>query len=274
MIIKEYKPLTPSTRHLRLIRDVNVWKGNPQKALSTGLRKQGGRNVYGHTTVHHRGGGHKQKYRQIDFKRNVTEEQQLIRKEYDPNRTSYIGLLRGVTSGKFAYMLLPQALDIGTYVTSGDSVALNVGNTLPLRNIPIGTFVHNIELIPGNGGKLSRAAGTYSQLLKKTDEGQAMLRLTSGELHLVSLDCHATIGILSNVDHNNVNYGKAGRMRWLGHRPVVRGTAKNPVDHPHGGGAARSGPGRPSCSPWGIPTKGKRTRHNIATDKFIVQRRS
>ena len=274
MALKQFNAKTPSQRQLVLVDRSELWKGKPEKTLLQGKNSSGGRNNHGHLTSRHRGGGHKQKYRIIDFKRNRTDSAAVVeRLEYDPNRTAFIALIRYKDDGKLAYILAPQRLSQGDVVEAGDRVDIKPGNALPLKNIPVGTIIHNVELKPGAGGQLARSAGAYAQLTGK-DGGYALLRLRSGEVRLVSSECRATIGAVSNPDHQNVNYGKAGRMRWLGKRPSVRGVAMNPVDHPHGGGEGKTSGGRHPVSPWGQSAKGKKTRKNKATAKFIVRRRN
>lgn len=272
MTLKAYKPVTPSMRELKTVIEPLLWKGKSMKSLTKGINKSGGRNNLGRITSYHRGGGHKRKYRFIDFQRNTFEEGRVIRLEYDPNRTGFIALVQSAEN-KHSYILAPEGIQLGQNLISGQQGDIQVGNTLPLKSIPIGTTIHNIELSPGKGGQLCRAAGAQAQLIKKNDNGYAMIRLVSGELRLISLECKATIGSVSNFDHKNINLGKAGRSRWLGRRPVVRGVAMNPVDHPHGGGQGKTSGGRPSVTPWGWSTKGMKTRHNLSTDKYIVKRR-
>ncbi|MFL1780799.1 50S ribosomal protein L2 [Candidatus Hepatincolaceae symbiont of Richtersius coronifer] len=272
MALKHYNPTTPGQRQLVLVDKSDLHKGKPEKTLVVGLKKTGGRNNTGRITTRHIGGGHKRSYRLVDFKRNkydlVAEIQTL---EYDPNRTAFIALIK-YEDGKLSYILAPQGLEVGDKVVSSAKAEIKVGNTLPLLNIPVGSILHNIELKVGKGGQLARSAGAYAQLIVK-DRGYAQLRLSSGELRLVNANCLATLGVVSNIDHRNVSSGKAGRSRWLGVRPTVRGTAMNPVDHPHGGGQGKTSGGRHPVTPWGKPTKGKRTRTNKSTSKFIIRRR-
>jgi large subunit ribosomal protein L2 len=273
MALKQFKPVTPSLRSVVLIDRTELYKGRPVKKLTKGLRKSGGRNNHGHTTTRFRGGGHKQLYRVIDFKRRkVDVEGTVERLEYDPNRTAFIALIR-YADGEQAYILAPQRLAVGDKVVSGERVDIRPGNALPMRNIPVGTIIHNIELKPGRGGQLARSAGTFVQLVGK-DQGFALLRLSSGEVRRVRAECFATIGAVSNPDKQNESIGKAGRNRWKGWRPHVRGTAMNPIDHPLGGGEGRTKGGRHPVTPWGKPTKGYKTRHNKATDQYIVRRRN
>ena len=273
MALKQFKPVTPSLRSVVLIDRTELYKGRPVKKLTKGLRKSGGRNNHGHTTTRFRGGGHKQLYRVIDFKRRkVDVEGTVERLEYDPNRTAFIALIR-YADGEQAYILAPQRLAVGDKVVSGERVDIRPGNALPMRNIPVGTIIHNVELKPGRGGQLARSAGTFVQLVGK-DQGFALLRLSSGEVRRVRAECFATIGAVSNPDRQNESIGKAGRNRWKGWRPHVRGTAMNPIDHPLGGGEGRTKGGRHPVTPWGKPTKGYKTRHNKATDQYIVRRRN
>lgn len=272
MALKYFKPMTPSLRQLVQVDRSELHKGKPEKSLTVGLSKSGGRNHHGRITTRHVGGGHKRSYRIIDFKRtkfNVAAE--VLRLEYDPNRTSFIALLQ-YEDGEKAYIIAPQRLKAGDKVIASDKADIKPGNAMPLKNIPIGTIVHNVELKQGKGGQLARAAGAYVQLVGK-DSGYAQIKLRSGELRLVRAECMATIGAVSNQDHQNENLGKAGRKRWKGVRPTVRGVAMNPVDHPHGGGEGRTSGGRHPVTPWGKPTKGKRTRSNKKTDRLIVRRR-
>jgi large subunit ribosomal protein L2 len=272
MALKTFKPVTPSQRQLVIVERGELWKGKPVKELTEGLRKKGGRNNTGRVTLRFRGGGHKRRYRVVDFRRQKDDMAATVeRLEYDPNRTAFIALVK-YEDGELAYILAPQRLKAGDQVFSGDRVDVKPGNAMPLRSIPVGTIVHNVELKPGKGGQLARSAGTYVQLVGR-DAGYALLRLASGEVRMVRADCRATIGAVSNPDQQNINIGKAGRNRWLGKRPVVRGVAMNPIDHPHGGGEGRTSGGRHPVTPWGKPTKGKKTRHNKATDRFIVRRR-
>lgn len=272
MALKKYNPTTPSQRQLVLVDRSELWKGKPEKSLTVGKTKTGGRNNHGHITTRHIGGGHKQRYRLIDFKRTRLDvSAQVERIEYDPNRTAFIALIK-YEDGNLSYILAPQRLQVGTKVISGERVDIKPGNALPLKNIPVGTIIHNVEMKAGKGGQLARAAGSYAQLVGK-DYGYALLRLRSGEVRLVSSECWATIGAVSNPDHQNVVIGKAGRKRWLGVRPTVRGVAMNPIDHPHGGGEGKTSGGRHPVTPWGKKTKGKRTRANKRTNKFIVRRR-
>jgi large subunit ribosomal protein L2 len=272
MALKSYKPVTPSLRQLVLVDRSGLHKGKPVKSLTEGKHNTGGRNNHGHLTGRHRGGGHKRRYRLVDFKRRKFDQPATVeRLEYDPNRTAFLALVR-YEDGEQAYILAPQRLRAGDQVVSGERVDIKPGNAMPLGNMPVGTIVHNVEMKPGKGGQIARSAGTYCQLVGK-DAGYAQLKLSSGEVRMVRGECLATVGAVSNPDQQNVNFGKAGRMRWLGYRPVTRGVAMNPIDHPHGGGEGRTSGGRHPVTPWGKPTKGKKTRSNKATDRFIVRRR-
>ncbi len=272
MALKSYKPTTPGQRQLVIVDRSELHKGPPVKALTEGLRKTGGRNNRGRMTARRMGGGHKRRYRLVDFKRRKFGVAATVeRLEYDPNRTAFIALLR-YDDGELAYILAPQRLKAGDTVVSGERVDIKPGNALPLKSIPVGTIVHNVEMKVGRGGQIARAAGTYVQLVGR-DSGYALLRLGSGEVRMVRTECMATIGAVSNPDQQNIKLGKAGRNRWLGRRPSVRGVAMNPVDHPHGGGEGRTSGGRHPVTPWGKSTKGKKTRHNKKTDSLIVRRR-
>ncbi len=272
MALKTYNPTTPSQRQLVTVDRSGLWKGKPVKKLTVGLTGTGGRNNHGRMTVRHHGGGHKRRYRMIDFKRTKWDMEATVeRLEYDPNRTAFIALIR-YQDGELAYIVAPQRLEAGDKVIAGDRVDIQPGNAMPLKNMPVGTIIHNIEMKPGKGAQIARSAGTYAQLIGK-DAGRAQLRLSSGEVRMVTERCMATVGAVSNPDQKNINIGKAGRKRWLGRRPVVRGVAMNPVDHPHGGGEGRSSGGRHPVTPWGVPTKGKRTRKKKPSDAWIVRRR-
>ena len=273
MALKTFKPITPSLRQLVIVDRAGLWKGKPVKSLTVGKTESGGRNNHGHITAHHRGGGHKRRLRLVDFKRRKYNVAATVeRLEYDPNRSAFIALIK-YTDGELAYIIAPQRLKAGDEVMSGDKVDIKPGNAMPLASMPVGTIVHNVELKKGRGGQLARSAGTYAQLVGK-DAGYAQLKLNSGEVRLVPAECLATVGAVSNPDNQNTVVGKAGRTRWLGKRPVVRGVAMNPVDHPHGGGEGKTSGGRHPVTPWGKPTKGKKTRKNKATDKYIIRRRS
>jgi len=272
MALKSFKPITPSMRQLVIVDRAGLWKGKPVKALTSGKAESGGRNNHGRITAHHRGGGHKRRLRLVDFKRRKFDVAATVeRLEYDPNRSAFIALIK-YADGELSYILAPQRLKAGDQIVSGERVDIKPGNAMPLANIPVGTIVHNVELKRGRGGQLARSAGTYAQLVGK-DAGYAQIKLNSGELRLVPGECLATVGAVSNPDNQNTVAGKAGRKRWLGRRPVVRGVAMNPVDHPHGGGEGKTSGGRHPVTPWGKPTKGKKTRKNKATDKFIIRRR-
>jgi large subunit ribosomal protein L2 len=272
MALKTYNPSTPGLRQLALVDRSELYKGKPVKALTVGKSEKGGRNNLGRVTVRFRGGGHKQTYRIIDFKRRKLDAPGTVeRLEYDPNRTSFIALLR-YPDGEQAYIIAPQRLAVGETVIAGLQVDVKPGNAMPLASIPVGTIVHNIETKIGKGGALARSAGSYAQIVGR-DQGYVAVRLGSGEQRLIHGQCFATVGAVSNPDHMNASLGKAGRNRWLGRRPHNRGVTMNPVDHPHGGGEGRTSGGRHPVSPWGKPTKGKKTRSNKATDKFIVASR-
>jgi len=273
MALKSFKPTTPGQRQLVIVDRSELWKGRPIKALTQGKREKGGRNNNGRITQRWRGGGHKQRYRIVDFKRSKFDMlAEVVRLEYDPNRSGFIALVR-YEDGELSYILAPQRLKEGDKVVSGERVDVKPGNAMPMRNIPVGTIIHNVEMKAGKGGQLARAAGTFVQLVGR-DAGYALLRLSSGEVRMVRADCRATVGAVSNPDQQNIVIAKAGRNRWLGHRPSVRGVAMNPIDHPHGGGEGRTSGGRHPVTPWGKPTKGKKTRHNKATDRYIVRRRN
>ena len=272
MALKTYNPVTPSQRKLVLVNRSALHKGKPVKGLTEGLSKSGGRNNHGRMTVRHRGGGHKRLYRRVDFKRRKFDvPAQVVRLEYDPNRTAFIALIE-YEDGELSYILAPQRLAPGDSVVSGERADIKPGNAMPLASIPVGTIVHNVEMKPGKGGQIARSAGTYVQLVGR-DAGYALLRLSSGEARMVRSECMASIGAVSNPDQANINIGKAGRKRWLGRRPHVRGVVMNPVDHPHGGGEGRTSGGRHPVTPWGKPTKGARTRRNKKTDRLIMRRR-
>lgn len=272
MALKKYKPTTQSQRQLTNIDRSELWKGSPLKKLTAGKSSKSGHNNYGRITSWNRGGGHKKSYRMIDFRRDKHELIATIeRVEYDPNRTGFIALVK-YSDGEHRYILAPQRLSVGDQVVSGDKVDIKPGNSMRLKNIPIGSVVHNIELKIGRGGQLARSAGSYAQIMGR-DGHNVIMKLSSSEVRLVNGECFASIGAMSNQDHSNRSYGKAGRMRWLGNRPVVRGVAMNPIDHPHGGGEGRTSGGRHPVTPWGIKTKGKKTRTNKRTTKMIVRRR-
>ena len=272
MALKSYNPTSPAQRGLVLVSREGLWKGKPVKKLTEGLHSSGGRNNHGHTTTWWRGGGHKRSYRVVDFKRTKHDAPATVERiEYDPNRTAFIALLR-YQDGELSYILAPQRLQVGDTIVSGDRVDVRPGNAMPMRSIPLGTIIHNVEMKPGKGGQIARSAGSYVQLVGR-DAGLALLRLGSGEVRTVSAECMATIGAVSNPDHSNQTFAKAGRSRWKGRRPHVRGVAMNPIDHPHGGGEGRTSGGRHPVTPWGKPTKGARTRKPKPSDKSIVRRR-
>ena len=272
MALKSFNPTTPGRRGLVLVDRSGLWKGKPERSLTEGLKSMGGRNNHGRITARRRGGGHKRRYRIIDFKRlKYDMEATVERLEHDPNRTAFIALVK-YSDGDLSYILAPQRLRAGDKVISGKAVDIKPGNAMPMQSIPVGTIIHNIEMKVGKGGQIARSAGTYAQIIGK-DQGYAQLRLSSGELRLVRAECMATIGAVSNPDQQNIKLGKAGRKRWLGKRPQVRGVAMNPIDHPHGGGEGRTSGGRHPVTPWGKPTKGKRTRSNKKTDRLIMRRR-
>ncbi|QED28776.1 50S ribosomal protein L2 [Microvenator marinus] len=273
MGIRNSNPTSPGRRFLRRNDFAELTAGSPEKSLTESVKRSGGRNNNGHITVRHRGGGHKRRYRLIDFKRNKVGIPARVKSiEYDPNRSAYIALI-AYADGEKSYIIAPQGLNVGDEVISSVHADIKPGNTLRLAKIPVGTVVHNIELRPGKGAQMVRSAGTWAQLMAK--EGKyALLRLPSGELRKVLQTCRATVGAVSNPKHENGASGKAGRSRWLGRRPSVRGVAMNPVDHPHGGGEGRTSGGRHPVTPWGVPTKGYKTRKNKRTDRFIVRRRN
>ena len=269
MALKTFRPTTPSLRQLVLVDRSNLWKGAPLKQLVEGKSKTGGRNNYGRITTRHIGGGHKQSYRLVDFKRRKFDiGAKVERLEYDPNRSAFIALIK-YEDGEQAYILAPQRLSVGDAVVAGAKVDVKPGNAMPLSGMPIGTIVHNVEIKPGRGGQMARAAGSYVQLVGR-DAGWAVLRMNSGETRKVRAECMATVGAVSNPDHSNEVIGKAGRNRWKGNRPTVRSIAMNPVDHPNGG---RTKGGKHWATPWGKPTKGYKTRKNKTTDRFIVRSR-
>ena len=272
MALKSYKPNTPGQRGLVLVSRDSLWSGKPEKTLTVGISKSGGRNNKGRVTARRRGGGHKRLYRMIDFKRNHFDiPAKVERIEYDPNRSAFIALLL-YDDGKKSYILAPQRMAIGDTVISSANADIKPGNALPLANIPVGTIIHNVELKPGKGGQIARSAGTYVQLVGR-DQAYSILRLNSGEQRMTRSECMATIGAVSNPDNKNIKLAKAGRSRWLGKRPSVRGVAMNPIDHPHGGGEGKTSGGRHPVTPWGKPTKGKKTRTNKTTDRLILRSR-
>ena len=272
MALRQFNPVTPSLRGTVLIDRSELWKGKPVKTLTEGKNKTGGRNNHGRTTSFFRGGGHKQSYRYVDFKRRKADVPATVeRLEYDPNRSAFIALVK-YDDGELSYILAPQRVRAGDKVVSGARVDIKPGNAMPMAAIPVGTIIHNVEMKLGAGGKMARAAGTYAQLVGK-DAGYAQVKLQSGELRVIRAECFATVGAVSNPDNQNQSLGKAGRNRWLGRRPHNRGVVMNPVDHPHGGGEGRTSGGRHPVTPWGKPTKGAKTRHNKRTDDLIIRRR-
>lgn len=273
MGIKKFKPVTPTLRYRTVSDFADITKSEPEKSLLAPLKKSGGRNNRGRITSRHRGGGHKRRYRMIDFKRNKIDiEAKVASIEYDPNRSARIALLHYV-DGEKRYIIAPKGLEVGQRVIAGESVPFNVGNAMPLHRIPLGTLIHNIELKPGRGGQMARGAGSFAQLMAKEGE-YVTLRLPSGEVRMVHRTCRATIGEVGHSEHENIVIGKAGKSRWLGRRPHVRGVVMNPVDHPMGGGEGKTSGGRHPCSPWGQPAKGKKTRTKKPSDRFIVRRRN
>lgn len=274
MALKTYNPITPSLRQLVQVDKSDLWSGKPVKHLTEGLSKSGGRNNRGRITAFQRGGGHKRVYRLVDFKRReyFGVPASVERIEYDPNRTGFIALIK-YDNGILSYILAPQRLSVGDRIISDERADIKPGNAMPLKNIPIGTILHNIEIKPGKGAQIARSAGAYVQLVGK-DAGYVQLKLRSGELRMVHGDCFATIGAVSNPDQQNINDGKAGRSRWKGRRPHVRGVVMNPIDHPHGGGEGRTSGGRHPVTPWGKPTKGRKTRDKKKpSGKFIIRTR-
>jgi large subunit ribosomal protein L2 len=272
MALKTFNPVTPSQRQLVIVNRAGLHRGAPLKTLTEGKSSSGGRNSNGRVTVRFRGGGHKKAYRVIDFKRRKVDAPATVERiEYDPNRTAFIALIK-YQDGEQSYILAPQRLSAGDSVVAGEHVDVKPGNAMPLANIPIGTIVHNIELKIGKGGQIARSAGTYAQIVGR-DGDYVIVRLNSGEQRLVNGRCMGTIGAVSNPDNMNTSIGKAGRKRWLGRRPHNRGVTMNPIDHPHGGGEGRTSGGRHPVTPWGFPTKGKKTRKNKSTTKFIVSSR-
>ncbi len=272
MALKTFKPYTPSKRNQVSVDKSDLWKGKPEKKLTVGLSSKAGRNNLGRITCRHKGGGHKKTYRIIDFKRSKFDMEATVERiEYDPNRTANIALIKYI-DGTLAYIIAPNKLSPGDKVVAGEKADIKVGNALPLRAIPVGTMIHNVELKAKKGAQIARSAGSYAQLVGK-DSGYAQLKLRSGELRAVRIECMATIGVVSNSDHQNTKIGKAGRSRWLGIRPTVRGVAMNPVDHPHGGGEGKTSGGRHPVSPWGKPTKGKKTRSPKKSNRLIIRNR-
>ena len=273
MALKQFNPVTATLRGTVLIDRRELWKGKPVKTLTEGKIKTGGRNNQGRITSRFRGGGHKQAYRYVDFKRRKFDVSATVERiEYDPNHSAFIALIK-YDDGELAYILAPQRLRTGDKVVSGQRVDIKPGNAMPMAAMPVGTIIHNVEMKIGGGGKMARAAGTYAQLVGK-DAGYAQIKLQSGELRMVRAECMATVGAVSNPDRQNEKIGKAGRSRWLGWRPHNRGVVMNPVDHPHGGGEGRTSGGRHPVTPWGVPTKGYKTRANKRTDKLIIRKRN
>ncbi len=273
MALKQYKPTTPGQRQLVLVDRKELWSGKPEKALTVGLKKKSGRNNLGRITTRHKGGGHKRRYRLLDFKRRQFDEvATVLRIEYDPNRTAFIALVEYESSKNRSYVIAPQRLGVGDTIVSANKADIKPGNCMPLKNIPVGTIVHNVEMKPGKGGQLARSAGSFVQIVGR-EAGYVLVKLSSGELRKILGECRATIGAVSNPDQKNISLGKAGRKRWMGVRPTVRGVVMNPVDHPHGGGEGKTSGGRHPVTPWGVATKGKKTRHNKMTDKYIITRR-
>ncbi len=272
MALKRYKATTSSQRQLVNIDRSELWKGRPLRKLTKIKVDRAGRNAHGHITVWNRGGGHRQRYRFIDFKRDKKDMEATVERiEYDPNRSAFIALVK-YTDNEYKYIIAPEGLKVGDKIISSDKAEARVGNAMQLRNIPVGSFIHNIELAKGMGAQMARSAGASVQLVGRDGEN-IILRLPSGEQRLVNGLCMATIGVVSNSEHQKRKYGKAGRSRWLGKRPCVRGVAMNPIDHPHGGGEGKTSGGRHPVTPWGLSTKGKKTRRNKRTDKYIISRR-
>jgi large subunit ribosomal protein L2 len=273
MAVKQYRPTTPTRRFTSVVSREDITKETPEKSLVAGKRKSGGRNSSGRVTSRFIGGGHKQKFREVDFKREKSGVPAKVAAiEYDPNRSARLALLH-YADGEKRYILAPVGLEVGRTVTSGPDADILIGNALPLKNIPPGTVVHNVELKPGKGGQMARSAGSQAQLVSLELE-YALLKLPSGEIRRVRVECMATVGQVGNVEHENVSMGKAGRTRWKGKRPHNRGVTMNPVDHPHGGGEGKTSGGRHPVTPWGQPTRGFKTRNNKRTDKFIVTRKA
>ena len=273
MALKSYKPTTPGQRGLVLIDRSELWSGRPEKSLTVGLTKNGGRNNTGRITMRRKGGGAKKLYRLVDFKRSKVDVFGTVQRiEYDPNRSAFIALIK-YDDGELSYILAPQRLNVGDKIVSSDKADIKPGNSMPFTGLPIGTIIHNIELKPGKGAQLARSAGVYAQFVGR-DRGYAQIKLSSGELRIVRQECRATVGAVSNPDNSNQNLGKAGRNRHRGIRPSVRGVVMNPIDHPHGGGEGRTSGGRHPVTPWGKPTKGAKTRNNKKTDKYILRSRN
>jgi large subunit ribosomal protein L2 len=273
MALRKLKPMTPATRYYSISSFEEITKSTPEKSLLAPLKKSGGRNNHGRVTSRFRGGGHKRRYRIIDFKRTSAEEAKVIAIEYDPNRTARIALIE-YADGKKAYVVATDGLKVGEIIQSSNEADIKAGNTLEIRSIPVGTFIHSIEMKPGKGAQIARSAGTSGQIVAK-DEKYCQVKMPSGEVRMIKSECKATIGIVSNIDHENISIGKAGRSRWMGRRPHVRGVAMNPVDHPMGGGEGKTSGGGHPVSPWGLPAKGykTRTKKNLS-DKYIVKKRN
>jgi large subunit ribosomal protein L2 len=272
MAIKTYRPTSPAIRFRTTLDNSELSKDRPLKKLSAYKQRISGRNNKGHLTIRHRGGGHRRLYRMVDFRREKRDiPAKVVSLEYDPNRSARIALL-SYADGEKRYILAPNGLTVGATVIASEGADILIGNALPLKNIPLGTMIHNIEIKKGRGGQMARAAGMAAQLLAK-EAGYAQIKIPSGETRMVHLDCFATIGHVGNLDHENISIGKAGRSRWLGKRPTVRGVVMNPIDHPHGGGEGKTSGGRNPVSPWGLPTKGYKTRNNKRTQRFIIKRR-
>jgi large subunit ribosomal protein L2 len=272
MALRKLKPVTPATRYYSISSFEEITKSEPEKSLLAPLKKSGGRNNLGRVTSRHRGGGHKRRYRIIDFKRNNSEEAKVIAVEYDPNRTARIALIQ-YADGEKAYIVAPDGIKVGEILQSSNEAEIKSGNTMQLSAIPVGTFIYNLELKPGKGAQLARSAGTSAQIVAK-EEKYCQVKLPSGEVRKIRSECKATIGVVSNPDHENISYGKAGRTRWLGIRPHVRGVAMNPIDHPMGGGEGKTSGGGHPVSPWGLPAKGYKTRKKKnLSDKYIVKKR-
>jgi len=271
-MLKNLKPITPGQRGTVLVSKKHLWQGDPYKKLTKPSKSTGGRNNQGRITSRRMGGGTKKKYRIIDYKRSKFDiKAEVLRNEYDPNRSTFISLIK-YEDGEYSYVLCAQKVNVGDKILSGENIEIKDGNCMPLKNIPLGTNIHNIELKPGAGGQLVRSAGTYAQIVSK-EEVNVQIKLVSGEIRHINKNCLATIGTLSNPDQKNIKLGKAGRKRYLGFRPKVRGVVMNPVDHPHGGGEGRTSGGRHPSTPWGVATKGKKTRRNKSTNVFIIKRR-
>jgi large subunit ribosomal protein L2 len=272
-MLKKFTPVTTAQRQLVQIDRSSLFKGRPLKSLTVSQSSTGGRNNFGRITCRHKGGGHKKLYRVIDFKRSINSELEVERIEYDPNRSGFIALVRNIENACYSYVIAPEGLKIGDRIfNGGEGTDIKIANCLALRYIPVGTTIHNVEMKVGKGAQLVRSAGASAQIVGK-DNLYAQVKLQSGEVRMILLDCRATIGVVSNFDHKNTSIGKAGRSRWKGVRPTVRGVAMNPVDHPHGGGEGKTSGGRHPVSPKGKPTKGKKTRRNKSTSKFIIKKR-